>query len=454
MAYADFIAAIYLGTSRITGIVGRNEGGTLTVIAYETEFSGNCIIRGCLHNLKETGVKIKGLIRRLESKIPGSRIGKVYVGVGGQSVRSVEHRVSLSLETDHIVTDEIVDRLYEECKTYQPGGLEVWEVLPSAYYLDGRAEPEPVGVSCSRIEARYNLIVARPSIRKHIVKCITEFVQIEIAGILVAPLALANMVLSESEKNRGCALIDFGAGVTSLSVYKNGSLLRLCVIPLGGNLITRDIVEFLKVGEPEAEQLKRKYGNAFVIEDDLSTFQIKQEQMDWISVKLADFNKVVENRQREILENVYDKLEHTIDVKTLRAGVIITGKAANMENLTAVIYNRLDIDVRYASAREDLNITTTLQDVHPDGVVLGLLSKGTVNCSVIHTATAPSSSVQPPLPSPPTYAPPVSPAENPETVRKTDSPSVTPTPRTENEKKKKKLTDILSGFAGDLFNET
>ncbi|MDR2809258.1 MAG: cell division protein FtsA [Tannerellaceae bacterium] len=438
MANTDFIAAIYLGTSRITGIVGRNEAGTLVVVAYETEISANCIVRGCVHNVKETAARVKKIIRNLELKIPGSRIGKVYVGVGGQSIRSVEHTVSISLKAESIVTDELMDSLHKECETYLPDGLEVLSVLPSAYYLDGRMEPEPVGISCSRIEAKYNLIVARPSLRRLIVKSITEMAQIEIADIRVAPLVLADVVLSESEKSRGCALIDFGAGVTSLSVYKDGKLVRLCVIPLGGNLITRDIGEYLKIEESEAEPLKRKYGNALVSEAD-DSFQINQEQKGLISVQLADFNHVVTARLQEILENVYDKLEGAVEWKALRAGIIITGKAANLENLTAAIYNRTGIDVRYASIRGGLNVKNGLSDTFPDGVTLGLLLHGKVNCAVIHTPAPPPVRPQPPTP------PPTPVVESPEQK-----------PPTRSGKKQKPFDRFIkkaSGFVGEFFDE-
>ncbi|MDR1557031.1 MAG: cell division protein FtsA [Tannerellaceae bacterium] len=438
MTYTNFIAAIHLGTSRITGIVGRSEAGTLTVIAYDTEVSAHCIRRGCIYNVKDTADKVRRLIRKLELKTPGSRIGKVYVGIGGQSVRSVEYTVSRAWDTDCILTDEIMDQVNEECRAYQPDRLDVVSVMPPVCYLNGRMEPEPIGISCSRMEARYQLIVARPSIRKITTECISKLAKTEIAEILISPLALADVVLSEDEKNRGCALIDFGAGVTSLTVYKHGHLLSLCVIPLGGNLITRDIEEFLGIGEAEAEQLKRKYGKINKNED-LSS-QIN-----------AEFNKVVEARLEEILENVYKKLEDTIGLKELRAGIIVTGKAANLENLTTFINNRLKIDSRYAIIRKDLTVNTNLPDTHPDGVALGLLLQGTINCSVNIPI--------PPPPSPPPVQPsPAPPVEKKETVTETIQEE-TPSPPGRQGKQGKKggkkpgFLKKVGEFAGTLFDE-
>lgn len=80
--------------------------------------------------------------------------------------------------------------------------------------------------------------------------------KIDIAEQLIAPLVTANAVLTESERRSGCALVDFGADTTTISVYKNNILRFLTVLPLGGNSITRDITT-LQMEEEEAERLKK-----------------------------------------------------------------------------------------------------------------------------------------------------------------------------------------------------
>ncbi|MDR1937200.1 MAG: cell division protein FtsA [Tannerellaceae bacterium] len=450
MAHADFIAAIYLGTSRITGIVGKKEAGVITVIAYETEKSAGCIRRGRVYNIQETSAKVKAIVRRMESKIPGSRIGKLYVGVGGQSIRSEEHTVSRSLDADRMVTDELIDSLFDEIRTCRPEGLDVLSVIPSAYFLDESERPEfdPVGVSCSLIKAKYQLIVANPSIRKRIVKCIAEEAKIEIAGILPSPPVLADVVLSENDKNQGCALIDFGAGVTSLAIYKNGRLLSLCVIPLGGNLITKDLADCLGIKEADAERLKRDYGNALVDNNDTSTLKVDVEEVEEFSVSLAKFNTILGARLQEILENVYKKLT-AVELAGLRAGIVITGGAANLENLPAVIHNRLKTEVRYAFIREDLNVKGKQSDLAPDGITLGLLLKGETPC-VEQTIPKPAPPV---IPAPPVVSKqqPVDPPPPEPDVVKND-----PKPDPEPQKPKKKgkgIGDKFNIFVGDLFKE-
>jgi cell division protein FtsA len=447
MVCTDFIAAINLGTSRLTGILGQKEAGMLTVVACETENSANCIRRGCVYNVRETASKIKRIIQKMESHIPGNRIAKIYVGAGGQSIRSIGHTVYLSMDTEQMVTDEIKEQLFKEARACEPEGLDVLSVIPSAYYLDKQYEFEPAGVSCTSIEARYRLIVARPSVRKRIVECVTEQVKTDVAGIIPSPLALAEAVLNEDDRKRGCALVDFGDGVTSLTVYKNGRLADLCVIPLGGNLITTDISEYMGISFPDAEKLKQKYANAIVDKDDDTTLQANTENSEPVNFRLSGFNAVVEARLQEILENVYSRLE-SFAAKDLRAGILITGNASQLENLTTAIYDRLKIDVRYASIRKDLTVKTNLQDISAIEIAgpLGLLLGGNVNCLTSAPVRQPAQAAQ----EKPEVKTEVSPAEEPAAA---DDPKKSKTSR-----KHKSILDRINEkagqFVGDIFNES
>ncbi|MCC8133560.1 MAG: cell division protein FtsA [Tannerellaceae bacterium] len=383
MAYTDFIAAIDLGTSHLVGMVGvKSESGALSIIAHEVENSATCIRRGCVYNVEETANKIKRLILKLENKLQGAKIGKVYVGIGGQSLRTIDHTVPKILGVDGVVTEEVIDSLYQECASYRPDMMDVLSITSPAYYLDGKHEVNPVGIPCNRIEARYKLVVGRPSLRRYVINSIAERAKIEIADIIVSPLALADMVLSEDEKDLGCALIGFGAGVTSLTVYKSGQLVSLCVIPFGGNLITKDITS-LNLVEAEAERIKKTYGSAIQDKDSDAAIQVSSaDGMGLREVKLADLNNVVEARLQEILENVYARLEATGLMDGLGAGIIITGGASALKNLPDAIRNRLKIDVRYAAVRKNIIQRNDLVAADPEyAVAVGLLAKGTKNCA-------------------------------------------------------------------------
>lgn len=382
MQYTNFIAAIDLGTANLVGVVGvKNSNGTISIIAHEVENSATCIRRGCVYNVEETANKVKRLIQKLESKLQGAKIGKVYVGIGGMSLRSIDHTVPFSLGEDGIVSEEIIETLYKECQQYRPDMLDVLASVSPTYYVDNQPVANPVGIPGKKIEAHYKLIVARPSLRSHIINSIRERAKLEIAGILVSPLAMADVILSEDEKKLGCALIGFGAGVTTLTVYKGGNLESLSVIPLGSSLITKDIMS-LHIVEAEAERIKRAYGSAMIEKDNETHIQVNSADGVGIrEISLADLNNIVEARTREILENVYARLEESEVKDDLGAGVIITGGGSALKNLTEVIRERLKVNVRSAAARKGI---VSSGDINPADlqytVGIGLLMQGTENC--------------------------------------------------------------------------
>ena len=362
MAYTDFIAAIDLGSSHMVGMVGaKGPAGTLSIIAYEVENSDTCIRRGCVYNIKDAAGKIVRLIRKLENKLGGSRIGKIYIGVGGQSLRSINHAVSKVLGSG-TVTEEVLKELDQECRQYRPDMLDVLDIAAPVYYLDNQPETHPVGLGCSRIEARYKLLVGRPSLRHAVTTNMAEQIKLDVAGVVVAPLALADLILTEQEKLKGCALIDFGAGVTSVTVYKDGSLAGLYVIPLGSHLITRDLMS-LGMPEKEAERVKRTYGNAIWEKDNeqqMVTVDLADGQHS-SEIKLSDINMVVEVRSREIIENIY----------------------ARMKNMREALSERFKMDVRYASVRKDLIADGEMIANNPEyTTAAALLLKGTENCAL------------------------------------------------------------------------
>jgi cell division protein FtsA len=386
----NYIVAIDLGTSCIKGIIGtRSLTGAYTVIACETESSAGCIRRGVVYNVADTAQRITMLNRKLANKTPGIQIKKVYVGVGGQSVCSIDHVVTKSLGADGEVNKETIDALYEECRTFKPNGLEVLSIVSPAFYLDGTREIAPIGIPCSRIEAHYKLIVCRPSLKQRIYT-IAERAKIEIPGIFVSPLALANVVLSETDKELGCALLDFGAGVVSLTIFKNKQLTGLYTIPLGSRLITKDLT-CLNVTETEAERLKKAYGDAAADKENDSPVQVNSLNGSAPrQIKLSEINEVSKARLQEIIDNVHTRLKESGIADKLNAGMIITGGGALLKNFDTVVRGRFGMAVRYASVNKTFFEKTNVPLEPEYGVVAGLLLKGTVNCSYMPPVSPPA----------------------------------------------------------------
>jgi cell division protein FtsA len=377
----DYIVAIDLGTSHITGIVGeKNADGICSIVACETENPFSCIRRGNIRNLDDTADHVAGLVKKLESRLKGRYIDKLYIGTGGQSLRTIDHVEGKDIAEGAVVTKGDVKELKEKCRQYVPDLLDVLDVAPAAYYLDGRRETKPIGVPCKRFEAHYKLIIGRGSVRRDILNSIRERAGKEVAGIIVSPLALADAMLSREEKELGCALVDFGAGVTSVSVYKNGDLLHMSVIPLGGNLITRDITS-MQLTEAESEKLKKEYGCAVLEkEDDEKTVTVEMEGSDR-EIAVNDLNAIVEARAKEIVENVYARISEVIELKSLGYGIVLAGCASELKKLPKLITEKCKVKARHSAIRSGLIHGGDEMTGNPSCMTaVGIMLKGTEPC--------------------------------------------------------------------------
>ena len=378
---ADYIAAIDLGTSHLTGIVGeKNANGTFSIIACETVETDNCINRGMIVNCNNTAKHISDMITKLESRLKGDFIDKIYVGVGGQSLRTIDHVETIEIAEGASVTEADIEYMKEKCSKHKPDLVDVLGITPAVYYRDDQKVKKPIGVLCKQFEARYKLVIGRAMIRNTIQNSIESLEEKELAGIIVSPLALADAVLSPNDKELGCALVDFGAGVTSVSVFKDGDLQHLCVIPFGGKLITRDLTT-LQLTEDKAEQLKKEKGRANVQkEDENEHIQIEMEGADR-EIKLSDLNAVIEGRAKEIIENVCARINDTIEIKQLGAGIVIAGGASELGYLEELLTEKSNVQVRHALIQKTfVNDSDDLLGDPMYMMAISLMLKGTKPC--------------------------------------------------------------------------
>ena len=383
MIQSGFIAVIDLGTSKITGVVGRkNENNVISVLASETVPSNHCIRRGLVYNIEETGAKVRKLISLLENKL-SRKIGKVYVSVAGQSIHTITHSVSKQLSSSGIVTDNVIEQMRKEAEKYLPEMSKRYDIADVEYIINGKAEPQPVGVTTTHIEANYQMVVGRPNIITNIEKSIKGKANLDIAGYVVGPLASATISLNENEKELGCAFIDFGAGTTSLSIYKGGKLRYLVVIPFGGATITRDICD-LNFIESDAELYKIKFGKTHEVAEPgfFNSFASKPE------IDLPSLNHVIEMRLQEIVDNIAEQIKVSGYEEKLGAGLVITGGGSQLKNLQLFLEERLKMTVRKASARKNsINNSPDLANDPAMTQALGLLLFGWDNCEEIVVET-------------------------------------------------------------------
>ena len=377
----EFIVAIELGSSKVTGIAGqKNLDGSINVLAVAKEESSSFIRKGMVYNIDKTAQCLQSIVKKLEAQLK-TQIVKVYVGVGGQSIRGVKNIITKDLPAGTIVTDAMVDELVDiNCSTNYPD-QEILDTAVQEYKVDSQYQQAPVGIQCTRLEGNYLNILQRKAFYKNFNKCF-DVAGISIAEILNAPLALADAVLTEAERRSGCALIDIGSNTTTVSVYSKNILRHLAVIPLGGANITKDIAT-LQMEETDAEKMKLKHASAYTDNNEIDNtlkYSIDQDRQ----VESRRFIEIVEGRLEEIVENAWYQVPSEYCDKVL-GGIILTGGGANMKNIERAFQNHTHVDKIRVAKAPVLTVNGGNEDIKSKNgmmnTVLGLLAKGDVNCA-------------------------------------------------------------------------
>lgn len=377
----EFIVAIELGSTNIIGVAGKkNIDGSISILSVIKEDSTSCINKGVVYNIDKTVQCLTNIIKRLETSLK-AKVAQVYVGVGGQSIRSVKNTLIKELPLDTVVTLDMVNELMDENRNMTYPAQEVLDAITQEYKVDAQYQLDPVGIQCTRLEANLLNILWKKSFYRNLNKCFDN-AGIAIAEMYLAPLALADSVLTDVEKRVGCVLVDLGAETTTVSVYYRNILRHLAVIPLGGNNITIDIAS-LQMDDENAEKMKRKYASAYTESKDIDE-NLKYSIDEDRQVDSKTFIEIVEARLEEIIKNVWYQVpsEHT---DKLLGGFIITGGVSNMKNIEKAFKQHTGVDkIRIANfVQETINSNIPEITAHDAtmNTVLGLIAKGDMNCA-------------------------------------------------------------------------
>ena len=377
------IVAIELGSSKISGIAGqRMADGSLKVLAYASVPTSSCIRHGAVYNLEKTAIAITDVVFRLDT-ILSTKIERVFVGYNAKGLKSVISRVEHEFEEETVVSQEVVDEMFQQCSEIDYEGYVNLFQESQEYVVDNKrgTETDPIGVACRKLEGNYLNILLKKQVADYIAQCYM-MAQVEIVDGYVTPMAQADAVLTEDDRQQGCALVDYGADTTTVSVYKNGLLRYLRVIPLGSALITRDLAAVLKIEQEHAERLKCTYGlcNMIGTQDSDEMILINDRK-----VALKEIGDIIDARNEEIIRNVLAQIKASGYSEVLYAGIILTGGGSQLRKLDDVFMKLSD------SKRKPRVVTEPLCGVswnegswrRGDGSQLSLLSvlaKGNENC--------------------------------------------------------------------------
>lgn len=376
----EFIVALELGSSKITGIAGKkNSDGSISILAVVKENSSGCIRKGVVYNIDKTALCLTNILNKLKTQLK-SEIARVYIGVSGRGVRSVRNVIVKELPPESVVTQTMVDEIMDANRNMSYPDYEIIDAATQEFKVGSQLQLEPVGIPTSHLEGNFLNIIGKLSYSRTLNKCF-DSAGIAIAERYLAPNILAEAVLTETERRTGCLLVDLGADTTTVSVYYRDILRHLSVIPLGSNNITKDLAS-LQMDEEEAEQMKLKYANAYTDNADLdeaTMLPIDTER----SISKRVFVECVEARVKEIVENAWVQVPTELSDKLL-GGIILTGGGSNLPNIDLVFRQTTHLEkIRFAKfVNANITISNTKIDLPHDATMntaLALIMKGNMD---------------------------------------------------------------------------
>ena len=355
----NYVAAIDIGTTKIVTIVGeKKENGKINILGMSRTPSKG-VKRGVVLNIEDTVNAIQTTVESVQLK-SGVMFSDVYVGIAGQHIRSLHNRSYVdSVSDDGEIKREDINRLVKEMyKLPIDVGEEIIHVIPQSYIVDNEVGVKrPVGMSGRRLEGNFHIVVGQIATAKNIEKCVNR-VGLNINQLILEPLASAQAVLTEDEREAGVALVDIGGGTTDIAVYYDNIIRHTAVIPFGGNVVTTDIKEGCSILYREAEALKVNYGSAVgesAPDDKVVTIPgISGREAREISFKSLAY--IIQSRMEEIIDAIAFEIENSGFYDKLSAGIVITGGGAMLENLPQLVKYKTGLDVKVGKPSESLAV--------------------------------------------------------------------------------------------------
>lgn len=360
MEKQNIAVGLDIGTTKIVAMIGKkNEYGKLEILGVGKSKSLG-VHRGVVNNITQTIQSIQAAVAEAEEN-SGYKIKDVVVGIAGQHIRSIQHSDYISRSNvEEVIGDKDIEQLINQVhKLAMLPGEEIIHVLPQEFKIDGQSEiKEPIGMYGGRLESSFHVVVGQAASIRNVGRCIQSS-GIELSGLTLEPLASADAVLSQEEKEAGVALIDIGGGTTDLAIFKDGIIRHTAVIPFGGNIITEDIKEGCSIIEKQAELLKVKFGSAWPGENKdneiVSIPGLRGREPKEISLK--NLSKIINARVVEIIEQVFAEIKaygHEDPRRKLIAGIVLTGGGAQLKHIKQLVEYITGMDTRIGYPNEHL----------------------------------------------------------------------------------------------------
>jgi cell division protein FtsA len=373
-----------IGNSKVCAVVGRlDTSNNLEIMGVGQVPIDQTLVRGMVRNLSKAVEAITAAITEASDQSEVG-IGEVITNISSQNISSQIVSGNYILENDsQEIQHKDVERLIVNMKKGRSiAGNTIIHVCPQQFKVDDMWSDvfNPAGMSGHKLEGDFLIISSSTMATEGIDKCFKSSpTKTEIKEKLLSSLASSLAILTDEEKQAGVALIDIGAGNTDIVIFQNNIARHVKTIALGGNDVTKDIMQGCGVLPEVAEKLKLKFGAAISNEVDSNEIVTVPSIGGKLSKEVGAKNVaiIMEERLKEIISLAWVEIKKSGYENKLSAGVVLTGGTAQTPYLSELFTLITDKEVRIGLP--NLNITKNSFEITNDpsySTAIGLLWKG------------------------------------------------------------------------------
>lgn len=359
------IVCIDLGTSKLGISVAKlGKAGVIEVENY-AEYPSQGIVHAHLMSSEKLKAALKYAIEQVEAAM-GATIKEVVVSTQKYGVKTCDVEAELEITSGKSISKEDIENLcnlaWDKAADFREAGEDVTGLVPQAYFTEDEWNVNPndiVGMRARRLKGNFKVFLANETIKANLEDSLRE-IGYPTAKIRFVPNAVGRSVLFANEMDSGVALIDFGAGACSVSVFEGGVLRHYGAVPFGGDSITADIRSICDIPEKLADSIKMGFGGCIPtklgelgektlrITDNVSGRKVE------ISAKYL--SEIIDERVKEIVDAMLYEIQKSGYAESLKCGIVLCGGCADMLNLKALISDRSGYTVRVGSpSRKNFN---------------------------------------------------------------------------------------------------
>lgn len=392
MSRNKIIVGLEVGTSKVAAVVCEsNPDGTPRLLGMGT--AASCGVRnGEIVDFAAATVCIKEALADAEEKA-GVKIESVFLSVTGDHISGFNNRGCVNLpEGRNIIDDtDCEDVIFSARDVVIPQQNAYLHSILQKYQVDGQdGVLNPVGMHGRKLEADFHIVHATGTPVRNAIRCVKES-GLRIEDLIFGGLASAQMMVTPHQKEMGALVLDIGAGTTDFVLYLDGAIHKCGVLAIGGDHITDDISQRLRVSMAQAEQLKIEEGSALREENGLSREILLSPQgaFPGETVDRKMLNKIIHLRMKETLENIAHSLSGEHDPSCLNAGIFITGGTSQLTGLSKLAEGIFDLPV-HVSPWEEKSLLDSSAATPGFSTVLGLIKYANATIGVDTSKPSPA----------------------------------------------------------------